>query len=148
MTTNFSLSIRSISSQILALEALRIATTPTCDSPALFTSDHLPALHRSIRGAFARMLLSLSPAVTESNIADLDEESELLTISMEIPDSVHSPTMRKIMEEALVNLTLAISAPSPTKESVSAIAEELLRRLSSMLSDTINGTLSLKCYDI
>ncbi len=148
MLTNFSLSIRSISSQILALEALRIATTPGCDSPALFTSDHLPALHRSIRGAFERMLLAISPAVTESNIADLADESELLTFSLEVPDSLHSPTMRKIMEEALVNLTLAGSAPSPAKESLSAIAEELLRRITSRLSDTFNGTLRLKCYDI
>lgn len=148
MTTNFSLSLRSISSQILALEALRVATTPNCDTPALLTSDNLPALHRSIRGAYARMLLSLSASVTESNIADLDENSELLIFSMKIPESLHAPTLRKMMEEALVNLTLAICLPSPAKESASAIAEELLRRVSSMINDTFSDMISLKCYDI
>ncbi|MDE6303911.1 MAG: hypothetical protein K2M01_03725 [Paramuribaculum sp.] len=148
MTTNFSLSLRSISSQILALEALRIATTPNCDSPAILTSDHLSALHRSIRGAYARMLLSLSGSIIESNIADLDDNSELLVFSMEIPESFHAPTLRKMIEEALVNLTLAVCLPSPAKESASAIAEELLRRVSSTVNNTFSDQITLKCYDI
>lgn len=60
------LNITSITDEILAMTALRKAVAPGEETPEILTRDRLPGLRVLVRGAFARLCVSLSPILADA----------------------------------------------------------------------------------
>lgn len=133
MEAHISLSAGQILAEIYALSALRHICGG--DRPALLCRDRGPALRRVLNGAFGRLVIDLLPLVTATNVAELDEDTPHLTMTLRMPDGSAEdlPGMvRALAERALARMvTACVYADSDAAgaEASRVMAAELCARI-------------------
>lgn len=108
MEAQFSLSTERILSEIYALTALR--HLDPAERPWLLSRANEPALRRVLIGCFGDLVLGLLPLVTDTNVADVTEDSPHLVMTLRLPDDAPEPMpplIRGLAERALARMVFA-----------------------------------------
>ena len=103
MKTVIALSVSDITTRLLALSALR--HTLNSSRPPLLHADHRAALELVIHSSFAEICLRLSSLASDCAPGAADDD--IMSITLDLPETAAAPPLRGILENATAMATLA-----------------------------------------
>lgn len=103
MQTIIALSVSDITTRLLALSALR--HTLNSSRPPLLHTDHRAALELVIHSSFAEICLRLSSLASDCAPGAADDD--IMSITLDLPETAAAPLLRGILENATAMATLA-----------------------------------------
>lgn len=103
MKTVIALSVYDITTRLLALSALR--HTLNSARPPLLHADHRAALELVIHSSFAEICLRLSSLASDCAPGAADDD--IMSITLDLPETAAAPLLRGILENATAMATLA-----------------------------------------
>lgn len=103
MQTVIALSVSDITTRLLALSALR--HTLNSSRPPLLHADHRAALELVIHSSFAEICLRLSSLASDCAPGAADDD--IMSITLDLPETAAAPLLRGILENATAMATLA-----------------------------------------
>ena len=103
MKTVIALSVSDITTRLLALSALR--HTLNSSRPPLLHADHRAALELVIHSSFAEICLRLSSLASDCAPGAADDD--IMSITLDLPETAAAPLLRGILENATALATLA-----------------------------------------